>query len=55
MFLNVPINWNSTNFTTCTETIQIFVKRYFLSGYQNTSHHLWRIPGILYSLNILNE
>jgi hypothetical protein len=48
MYLNVPINWNSTNLTTCTETIQIYVKRYFLSGYQNQSHHLWRIPGILF-------
>ncbi|CAF3760650.1 unnamed protein product [Rotaria socialis] len=45
MFLNVPINWNTTNFTTCTQTIQVFVKRYFLLGYQNQSHHLWRIPG----------
>lgn len=45
MFLNVPINWNSSNLTTCTQTIEIFVKRYFLSGYENTSHHLWRIPG----------
>ncbi|UJR34715.1 hypothetical protein I4U23_027492 [Adineta vaga] len=43
--LTVPINWNSTNLTNCTETIEIFVKRYYLSGYQNTSHHLWRIPG----------
>ena len=45
MFLNVPINWNSTNLTTCTQTIEIFVKRYFLAGYENHSHHLWRIPG----------
>jgi hypothetical protein len=45
MFLNVPINWN--NLTNCTQTIEIYVKRYFLSGYENTSHHLWRIPGIL--------
>lgn len=42
MFLRVPIDWNSSN---CTETIEIFVKRYFLIGYENHSHHLWRIPG----------
>ncbi|CAF3733912.1 unnamed protein product, partial [Rotaria sp. Silwood1] len=45
MYLNVPINWNRTNLTTCTQTIEIFVKRYFLLGYENISHHLWRIPG----------
>ncbi|CAF1260448.1 unnamed protein product [Rotaria sordida] len=45
MYLNVPINWNKTNLTTCTQTIEIFVKRYFLLGYENDSHHLWRIPG----------
>ncbi|CAF3747740.1 unnamed protein product [Rotaria sp. Silwood1] len=45
MYLNVPINWNRTNLTTCTKTIEIFVKRYFLHGYENISHHLWRIPG----------
>ena len=42
MFLRVPIDWNLTNGT---ETIEIFVKRYFLIGYENTSHLLWRIPG----------
>ncbi|CAF3490244.1 unnamed protein product [Rotaria sp. Silwood1] len=51
MFINVPIDWNEaitwaiTNWTTCTETMQIFVKRYFLLGHENSSHHLWRIPG----------
>lgn len=45
MYLNVPINWNTANLTNCTQTIEIFVKRYFLAGYQNLSHHVWRIPG----------
>ncbi|CAF3638375.1 unnamed protein product [Rotaria sp. Silwood1] len=45
MYLNVPSNWNKTNLTTCTQTIEIFVKRYSLLGYENMSHHLWRIPG----------
>ncbi|CAF4312181.1 unnamed protein product, partial [Adineta steineri] len=45
MLLNVPIHWNLSNLTTCTETIQIYVKRYFLLGYEHISHHLWRIPG----------
>jgi hypothetical protein len=45
MYLNVPINWNTKNLTNCTQTIEIFVKRYFLAGSQNLSHHLWRIPG----------
>ncbi|CAF3265919.1 unnamed protein product [Rotaria sp. Silwood2] len=45
MFLNVPIDWNTTNLTTCTETIELYVKRYFIFGYENSSHHLWRIPG----------
>ncbi|CAF2501997.1 unnamed protein product [Rotaria sp. Silwood2] len=25
--------------------MQIFVKRYFLLDYENSSHHLWRLPG----------
>ncbi|CAF1014781.1 unnamed protein product [Adineta ricciae] len=45
MFLTVPIDWSSSNLTTCSSTIEIFVKRYFVSGHQNTSHHVWRIPG----------
>ena len=36
------MNWNSSNYS---ETIEVFVKRYFLVGFENTSHHLWRIPG----------
>ena len=44
LYLNVPIKWISTSLTTCTSTIQKFVKRYFVSGYQNISHHLWYIP-----------
>ncbi|CAF4867270.1 unnamed protein product, partial [Rotaria sp. Silwood2] len=43
--LNVPINWNTTNLTSCTQTIEIYVKRYFIFGFENNSHHLWRIPG----------
>jgi len=46
MFVNVPIDWNDNkNFTTCTETIQIFIKRYFIAGTENTAHQLWRIAG----------
>ncbi|CAF1001113.1 unnamed protein product [Rotaria sordida] len=47
MFINVPIDWNEAiiNWTTCTETMQIFVKRYFLLDHENSSHHLWRMPG----------
>ncbi|CAF4940495.1 unnamed protein product [Rotaria sp. Silwood1] len=46
MFANVPIDWNiTTKLTTCTETIKIFIKRYFIHGNENTGHHLWRIAG----------
>ncbi|CAF3633827.1 unnamed protein product, partial [Rotaria socialis] len=45
MFVAVPINWNDiSNLTTCTETLSIFVKRYFIYGTENTTHHLWQIP-----------
>ncbi|CAF3032294.1 unnamed protein product [Rotaria sp. Silwood2] len=46
MFVNVPIDWNTTtNLTTCTETIRIFIKRYFIKESKNTGHQLWRIAG----------
>ncbi|CAF5182302.1 unnamed protein product, partial [Rotaria sp. Silwood1] len=36
MFVNVPIDLIiTTNLTTCTETIKIFIKRYFINGSEN--------------------
>lgn len=46
MMIRVPIDWNEKNVSNIqTNTLQVFVKRYFLFGTQNISHHLWRIPG----------
>jgi hypothetical protein len=51
MFIDVPIDWNENeNFTTCTEMIKIFVKRYFISGKENDSHQLWRIAGYFFPI-----
>lgn len=46
MMVNVPIDWNETDTSAIRpQTLQVFVKRYFLLGTENTSHHLWRVPG----------
>lgn len=46
MSVNVPIDWNDNkNLTTCTETVKIFLKRYFISENKNIAHQLWRIAG----------
>lgn len=48
MNINVPIDWNNNqNFATCTKTIKIFLKRYFISENKYSSHHLWRVAGYL--------